>query len=115
MAVKNLEKGINVSGRVWKSEKDAFRATSKVIKNKKLTSWELKREQRQLDQQFKERMNALKNEKEEERQQRIKALRERREKKEEKERYERLAARMHAKKVERMRRREKRNKALKER
>ncbi|CCF59878.1 hypothetical protein KAFR_0I00970 [Kazachstania africana CBS 2517] len=108
-------KGKPVSGRSWKVEKNPLRAKSSVVKNKKLTSWELKQQKRLEEKQFKERIKALKTEKEDERQRRIDALKERREKKEEKERYERLAAKMHAKKVERIRRREKRNKALKER
>ncbi|EJS43734.1 cgr1p [Saccharomyces arboricola H-6] len=108
-------KGTSVSGKVWKVEKTPLRTKNSVVKNKKLTSWELKTQKRLEDKQFKERLNALKDEKEEARQAKITMLRERREKKEENERYERLAAKMHAKKVERMRRREKRNKALKER
>ena len=108
-------KGRNVSGRTWKVDKEPLRAKSRVVKNKVLTSWELKLQKRLEDKQFKERMRALKAEKEEEKQKRIQALRERRAKEEEEERYARLASKMHAKKVERMRRREKRNKMLKER
>lgn len=108
-------KGPNVSGRPWKAEKEPFRPKGRVVKNKILTSWELKKQKRLEDLQFKERLKELKNEKETLRQNRINALRERREKKAERERYERMAAKMHAKKVERLRRREKRNKALKER
>ncbi|AET37653.1 Cgr1p Ecym_1425 [Eremothecium cymbalariae DBVPG len=111
----NSSKGTIVSGRTWKVNKGAFRVTSKVIKNKKLTSWELKQQKMLEDKQFKNKLKDLKQEKQEERDSRINALKERREKKEEKERYEKLAAKMHAKKVERLRRREKRNKALKER
>lgn len=108
-------KGTPVSGRTWKNDKEQFRVRSRVVKNKKLTSWQLKEQKRLEEKQFKERMKALKDEKEQERQTRIQSLKERREKKAENERYELLAAKMHAKKVERMRRREKRNKALKER
>lgn len=108
-------KGANVSGRPWKTEKEPFRPKGRVVKNKTLTSWELKKQKRLEDLQFKERLKELKDEKETLRQNRINALRERREKKAERERYERMAAKMHAKKVERLRRREKRNKALKER
>lgn len=108
-------KGVPVSGRTWKNDKDQFRVKSRVVKNKKLSSWELREQKRLEDKQFKERMKMLKEEKEEERQKRIQSLKERREKKAEEERYQLLAAKMHAKKVERMRRREKRNKALKER
>ncbi|CAI4039240.1 hypothetical protein SMKI_07G2190 [Saccharomyces mikatae IFO 1815] len=111
----NVAKGTPVSGRVWKVQKEPLRVKSRVVKNKKLTSWELKKQKRLEDKQFKERLKALRDEKEETRQAKIAMLKERREKKEENERYERLAAKMHAKKVERMRRREKRNKALKER
>lgn len=108
-------RGTPVSGRTWKSDKGQFRVKSRVVKNKTLTSWDLKLQKRLEDQQFKEKMKQLKDEKEEIRQTRIKSLRDRREKKAETDRYELLAAKMHAKKVERMRRREKRNKALKER
>lgn len=108
-------RGATVSGRSWKSQKDAFRAQSKTIKNTTLSSWELREQKRLEDKQFKDKLKALKEEKEDLRKARIQSLKERREKKEEKERYERLATKMHAKKVERLRRREKRNKALKER
>ncbi|KAG0669520.1 rRNA-processing protein cgr1 [Maudiozyma exigua] len=108
-------RGANVSGRSWKVSKQPMRPKSSVVKNKKLTSWELKEQKRLEDKQFKERVKALKDEKIAEKQKRAQALKERREKKEEEERYEKLAAKMHAKKVDRMRRREKRNKMLKER
>lgn len=108
-------KGLNVSGRPWKAEKEPFNPRGRVVKNKTLTSWEMKKQKRLEDLQFKARVKELKQEKEDLRQARINSLRERREKKEEKDRYERLAVKMHAKKVERLRRREKRNKALKER
>lgn len=108
-------KGASVSGRTWKSDKDAFRVKSWVVKNKKLSSWELKKQQRLEDQHFKQKVKALKQEKKDLKDATVQALKERRAKKEEKERYERLATKMHAKKVERLRRREKRNKALKER
>ncbi|CAG99523.1 Cgr1 [Kluyveromyces lactis] len=108
-------KGKPVSGRTWKVEKEPLRAKNRVVKNKKLTSWELKKQKRLEDQQFKEKVRALKEEKKAEKDAVIQALKERRAKKEEQERYDRLAAKMHAKKVDRLRRREKRNKALKER
>lgn len=108
-------RGANVSGRSWKVSKQPMRPKSSVVKNKKLTSWELKEQKRLEDKQFKERVKALKDEKIAEKQKRAQALKERREKKEEEERYEKLAVKMHAKKVDRMRRREKRNKMLKER
>lgn len=108
-------RGSNISGRPWKTEKAQFRPASRVVKNKKLTSWELKKQKRLEDKQFKDRLKALKDEKEDARLQKIQLLKDRREKQAEKERYEMLASKMHAKKVERMRRREKRNKALKER
>ena len=113
--VEEEAKGLPVSKRVWKQEKEPLRANSRVVKNKKLTSWELKKQKRLEEQQYKERLKALKDEKLETKRQQIEAMKLRREKKEEKERYERLAAKMHAKKVERLRRREKRNKAVKER
>ncbi|CDO94671.1 unnamed protein product [Kluyveromyces dobzhanskii CBS 2104] len=108
-------KGRPVSGRVWKVEKQPLRAKSRVVKNKKLTSWELKKQKRLEDKQFKDKVRALKDEKKAEKEAVVAALKERREKKEEQDRYDRLAAKMHAKKVDRLRRREKRNKALKER
>lgn len=108
-------KGPTVSGRPWKNDKDQFRVKSRVVKNKKLTSWQVREQKRLEDKQFKERMKTLKDEKDEERQKKIQSLKERREKKAEEDRYQLLAAKMHAKKVDRMRRREKRNKALKER
>ncbi|CAB4255086.1 similar to Saccharomyces cerevisiae YGL029W CGR1 Protein involved in nucleolar integrity and processing of the pre-rRNA for the 60S ribosome subunit [Maudiozyma barnettii] len=108
-------KGANISGRTWKVAKQPMRPKSRVVKNKRLTSWELKEQKRLEDKQFKDRVKALKDEKAEEKQKRVQALKERREKKEEEERYEKMATKMHAKKVERMRRREKRNKMLKER
>lgn len=113
--VKDPAKGTNVSGRAWKVDKGQFRVGSRVVKNKKLTSWELKKQKALEDKQFKQKIKELRDEKDQERKAKIQALKERREKSEEKERYERLALKMHAKKVERMRRREKRNKALKER
>ncbi|KAM3162660.1 rRNA-processing protein [Lachancea thermotolerans] len=108
-------KGANVSGRAWKVDKGQFRVSSRAIKNKKLTSWELKRQKALEDKQFKQKLKELREEKDQIRKAKIQALKERRERSEEKERYERLATKMHAKKVDRLRRREKRNKALKER
>lgn len=108
-------KGANKSGRTWKVDKGAFRAKNWVVKNKKLTSWELKQQQRLEDIQFKEKLKELKKEKQDKYDQKVQLIKEKREKKEEKERYEKLAARMHAKRIERMKKREKRNKALKER
>lgn len=52
-------KGTPVSGKVWKAEKTPLRAKSRVVKNKKLTSWELKKQKRLEDKQFKERLKAL--------------------------------------------------------
>lgn len=113
--INSKSRGSNVSGRSWKVQKQPMRTKSKVVKNKKLTSWELKEQKRLEDKQFKDKIKALKNEKEEEKQKRVQALRDRREKKEEEDRYQRMAEKMHAKKVDRMRKREKRNKMLKER
>ncbi|KAH3901750.1 Cgr1p SCDLUD_001524 [Saccharomycodes ludwigii] len=117
LKVNNLDKikGIPKSGRTWKVSKKPLNPHSQVVKNKKLTSWELKKQQRSEDQQFKTKLKELKDEKENARITKIESLKHRRQIKEEKERYEMLAAKMHAKKVERLRRREKRNKALKER
>ncbi|KAL6945486.1 hypothetical protein ACO0QE_002944 [Hanseniaspora vineae] len=110
-----LAQGNNKSGRTWKNTNKPLKPHSQVIKNKKLSSWELKKQQRLEDQQFKQKLKELKQEKEDEKQAHVQRIKERREMREEKERYERLALKMHAKKVERLKRREKRNKALKER
>ncbi|SCU92675.1 LAME_0F01002g1_1 [Lachancea meyersii CBS 8951] len=108
-------KGSNVSGRAWKVDKGQFRVGSRQVKNKKLNSWEVKKQKMLEDKQFKQKLKELKEEKDQARKDKIQALKERREKKEEQERYAALATKMHAKKVDRLRRREKRNKALKER
>ncbi|SCU84642.1 LAFA_0D11122g1_1 [Lachancea sp. 'fantastica'] len=110
-----VAKGSNVSGRAWKVAKGQFRVGSRQVKNKKLTSWEIKKQKMLEDKQFKLKLKELKEEKDQAHKEKIQNLKERREKKEEQERYERMATKMHAKKVDRLRRREKRNKALKER
>ncbi|CEP60504.1 Cgr1p LALA0_S01e12442g [Lachancea lanzarotensis] len=111
----SVAKGSNVSGRAWKVAKGQFRVGSRQVKNKKLSSWEVKKQKVLEDKQFKQKLKELKDEKDQEHKDKIQALKDRREKKEEQERYERMATKMHAKKVDRLRRREKRNKALKER
>lgn len=98
-------------GKWWKSEKKAFRIKSLGVKS----SWQQKQEQRLKDQEFKEKLGALKEEKENKRKEHIEKIKERRKKKEEKERYEYLATKIHKKKLDRLKRREKRNKLLSER
>lgn len=110
---KDVAEGPRVNGKEWKIKKDAFRV--KTIGVKKLNTWKL-REQKKLQQdQFKQRLNDLKQEKDDEKNRKINELKRRRELREEKERYEKIAQKMHAKKVERMRKKEKRNKLLRER
>lgn len=110
---KDVGEGSRVNGKDWKIKKDAFRV--KTLGVKKLSTWE-HREQKKLEQQqYKTRLQDLKQEKEDAKNQRISDLKRRREIKAEKERYEKMAVKMHAKKVDRMRKREKRNKMLKER
>lgn len=112
-APKDVGEGSRVNGKDWKIKKDAFRV--KTLGVNKLSTWE-HREQKKLEQQqFKARLQDLKQEKEDAKNQRISDLKRRREIKAEKERYEKMALKMHAKKVDRMRKREKRNKMLKER
>lgn len=113
LAEKDIGEGSRVNGKDWKIKKDAFRV--KTIGVKKLSSWKL-REQKKLQQdQYKQRLNDLKQEKEDEKNRKITELKRRRELREEKERFEKIAQKMHAKKVERMRKKEKRNKLLRER
>ncbi|ODV66849.1 rRNA-processing protein CGR1 [Hyphopichia burtonii NRRL Y-1933] len=110
---KDKSEGARVNGKEWKIKKDAFRV--KTLGVKRMTTFE-KREQERLEkQQYRARLNDLKQEKEDAKNQRIADLKRRREIKEEKERYAKIALKMHAKKVERLRKREKRNKLLKER
>lgn len=112
-APKDIGEGSRVNGKDWKIKKDAFRV--KTLGVKKLSTWK-QREQKKMEQdQYKARLQELKQEKEDAKNQRISDLKRRREIKAEKERYEKMAVKMHAKKVERLRKREKRNKLLKER
>lgn len=111
LAKKELTEGPRVNGKNFKIAKDAFRIRSLGVK-----SSYSKREAKRLEEKaLKEKLNALKQEKEDARKQRIEELKKRREISEEKERYEKLALKMHQKKVDRLKRREKRNKLLKER
>lgn len=107
------EEGPRVNGKNWKILKDAFRVKS--IGVRKLNTWKLREEKKLQQDQFKHRLNDLKQEKEDEKNRRVAEIKKRREAKEEKERYEKIALKMHAKKVERMRKKEKRNKLLRER
>ncbi|KAI5951822.1 CGR1 [Candida jiufengensis] len=113
LASKDKGEGSRVNGKDWKMKKDAFRVkTLGVSKRNSYKERELKKLQ---EQQYKERLKELKDEKDQAKKQKIDDLKRRREIKAEKERYEKMAAKMHAKKVERLRKREKRNKLLKER
>lgn len=113
LAEKDVGEGPRVNGKEWKIKKDAFRV--KTIGVKKLSTWKLREQQKLQQEQYKQRLNDLKQEKEDEKNRKITELKRRRELREEKERYEKIAQKMHAKKVERMRKKEKRNKLLRER
>lgn len=110
---KEVGEGSRVNGKDWKIKKDAFRV--KTLGVNKLSTFEQRAQQKLEQQQYKARLQELKQEKEDAKNQRISDLKRRREIKAEKERYEKISVKMHAKKVERMRKREKRNKLLKER
>ncbi|GAO47938.1 hypothetical protein SAICODRAFT_67501 [Saitoella complicata NRRL Y-17804] len=101
-------KGVRVSGKQWKMQKQPTRKSSH-------TSWDQRQKDRQTLESIKTRERELKEEQERERQEQAERIRARRAAKEEKERYELLKTKMHAKRVERLRRREKRSKLLKER
>lgn len=105
--------GARVNGKDWKISKDAFRVKSLGVK--KISTYEKREQERLAKQQYRARLDALKQEKEDIKKQRVAEIKKRREDKEEKERYARIAAKMHAKRVERLKKREKRNKMLKER
>lgn len=113
LAEKDVGEGSRVNGKDWKMKKEAFRVKSLGVK--KINTWKLREEKKLQEQQFKQRMNDLKQEKSDERSRRIEAIKKKREAIEEKERFEKIAAKMHAKKVERLRKKEKRNKLLRER
>lgn len=113
LAEKDIGEGSRVNGKDWKIKKDAFRV--KTIGVKKLSTWKLREQKKLQEQQFKQRLNDLKQEKNDEKTRKIEELKRRKELREEKERYEKIAQKMHAKKVERMRKKEKRNKLLRER
>lgn len=108
---KDPGQGSRVSGKWWKHDRKAFRINSLGLKS----SWKKKQAARMKDKEFKERLNALKQEKEDEWQAHTSRIKERRKKAAENERYEYLATKMHRKKLERLKRREKRNKMLQER
>lgn len=111
--LKDPGKGSRVNGKDWKGQKDPFRI--KRLGVTKPSNFKEREAKKLQEQQYRARLQELKQEKEDVKKQRIADLKRRREIKEEKERYEKLAAKMHAKKVERLRKKEKRNKLLKER
>lgn len=110
---KEVGDGSRVNGKEWKMLKDAFRI--KTVGVSKMSSFEARRKKRQEEEQYKARLQNLKQEKEDIKNARLAELKRRKDIKEEKERYEKMAQKMHAKKVERLRKKEKRNKLLKER
>lgn len=110
---KDKSEGRRVSGKEWKVAKDAYRVKSVGVRM--LNTWKLREEKKLLEQQLKQRLKDLKEEKAEEQARRLEAIKKRREAIEEKKRYEQIAVKMHAKKVERLRKKEKRNKMLRER
>lgn len=113
LAEKEIGEGSRVNGKDWKIKKDAFRLKSLGVR--KLNTWKLREEKKLQQDQIKQRIKDLKQEKSDEKNRRIQEIKKRREAREEKERYEKIALKMHAKKVERLRKKEKRNKLLKER
>lgn len=113
LAEKDAGEGSRVNGKDWKMKKDAFRVRSLGVK--KLSTWKLREEKKLQEEQYKQRIKDLKQEKTDERTRRIEAIKKKREAIEEKERFEKIAQKMHAKKVERLRKKEKRNKLLRER
>lgn len=110
---KEKGEGIRVSGKEWKIKKDAFRLKSAGVR--KLNTWTLREQKKLVEDQYKQRIKELKDEKNDEKTKKLEELKKRREALEEKKRYEQIALKMHAKKVERLRKKEKRNKMLKER
>ncbi|QBM86647.1 rRNA-processing protein CGR1 [Metschnikowia aff. pulcherrima] len=113
LVTKDEGEGTRVNGKDWKMKKDAFRLRSAGVR--KLNTWKLREEKKLKDEQFKQRINSLKQEKADERKKKIDERKQRIEAIAEKERYEKIAQKMHAKKVERLRKKEKRNKLLRER
>lgn len=113
LAEKDIAEGSRVNGKDYKIKKDAFRVKSLGVK--KLNTWKLREQKKLQEDQFKARINGLKQEKTDEKNRKTDELKKRREAREEKERFEKIALKMHAKKVERMRKKEKRNKLLRER
>ncbi|OBA24540.1 hypothetical protein METBIDRAFT_36805 [Metschnikowia bicuspidata var. bicuspidata NRRL YB-4993] len=110
---KDEGEGTRVNGKDWKIKKDAFRLKSAGVR--KMNTWKLREEKKLQNEQFKLRINSLKQEKADEKNKKIEQVKQRRQAIEEKERYERIAQKMHAKKVDRLRKKEKRNKLLRER
>ncbi|GEQ66428.1 hypothetical protein JCM33374_g91 [Metschnikowia sp. JCM 33374] len=110
---KDEGEGSRVNGKDWKIKKDAFRLKSAGVR--KINTWKLREEKKLQNDQFKQRINSLKQEKADEKNKKIEIIKQRREAIAEKERYEKIAQKMHAKKVDRLRKKEKRNKLLRER
>lgn len=113
LAEKEVGEGSRINGKDWKMKKEAFRVKSLGVK--KLSTWKIREEKKVQEEQFKQRVKDLKQEKSDERARRIEAIKKKREAIEEKERFAKIAEKMNAKKVERLRKKEKRNKLLRER
>lgn len=110
---KSLTKGSRVNGKDWKDEKLPSRIKSIGIAQ--LSSFEKRKQLQAQQDQYKARLNTLKQEKEDEKQNKINEVKRRREIKAEKERLEKMASKLKQKKLDRLRKKEKRNKLLKER
>lgn len=106
-------KGPRVNGKNWKDDKSAFRVKSLGVS--KQTKFDKRNAKKLQEEQYKAKLNELKQEKQDAKMARINEMKRRKEIKEEKERFEMMATKMHKRKVERLRRKEKRNKLLKER
>lgn len=110
---KDPSKGSRVNGKDWKPTKDAFRVRS--IGVTKLNSFQKRTAKKLQEDQYKARLQELKDEKKNEKQSRLAETKRRQEIKAEKERFEKMTAKLNRKKAERLKRKEKRNKLLKER
>lgn len=110
---KDVSKGSRVNGKDWKDQKGPFRMKSLGVKQ--LSNFEKRKQLKAQQDQYKARLNDLKQEKEDEKQNKVNELKRRKEIKEEKERLEKMASKLKQKKLDRLRKKEKRNKLLKER
>lgn len=110
---KDPSKGPRVNGKDWKPTKDAFRVRS--IGVTKLNSFQKRTAKKLQEDQYKARLQELKEEKESAKAARLNESKRRKEIKAEKERFEMMTAKLNRKKAERLKRKEKRNKLLKER